>query len=93
MKASNPSSAPASPVAVTDQNIAADDVQLELPETGFCSVDLASPDLTGGGACCGGPASPDATACCALDEAKKREGEAGCGCSSPRATTAATPFN
>ncbi len=35
---------------------AANDVQLELPQTGVCSVDLASPDLTGGaGACCGGP--------------------------------------
>lgn len=60
---------------------AADDVQLELPETGVCSVDLASPDLTGGGgACCGGPPQADAGACCLLDEVKKREGEAGCGC-------------
>ena len=30
--------------------------------------------------CCGGPAKADATACCALDEQKKAEGEAGCGC-------------
>jgi hypothetical protein len=30
--------------------------------------------------CCGGPAKVDATACCALDEVKKAEGEAGCGC-------------
>lgn len=60
---------------------AADDVRLELPETGVCSVDLAGlgPD-TGAGACCGGPAREDASACCALDEARKQEGEAGCGC-------------
>ena len=32
------------------------------------------------GGCCGGPAKSDATACCALDETKKTEGLAGCGC-------------
>jgi hypothetical protein len=31
-------------------------------------------------ACCGGPAKADASACCVLDEQKKLEGEAGCGC-------------
>jgi thioredoxin reductase len=75
---------------------AADDVQLELPETGVCSVDRASPGLVGdddvdgsgnGGACCGGPAKADATACCVLDEVKKAEGEAGCGCGSKAAAT------
>jgi N-acetylglutamate synthase-like GNAT family acetyltransferase len=30
--------------------------------------------------CCGGPAKSDASACCVLDEQKKAEGEAGCGC-------------
>jgi N-acetylglutamate synthase-like GNAT family acetyltransferase len=30
--------------------------------------------------CCGGPAKVDASACCALDEQKKAQGEAGCGC-------------
>lgn len=59
---------------------AADDVQLELPETGVCSVDFASPDLKGTGGCCGGPAKADATACCVLDEVNEREGETGCGC-------------
>ena len=63
---------------------AADQVQLELPETGVCSV-----DLTGGGrgasvtasACCGGPAQVDAkTACCALDEVAKNQGRSGCRC-------------
>jgi hypothetical protein len=61
---------------------AADDVQLELPETGVCSSDLAG-DTGGGGSCCGGPAKEDASACCVLDEVKKQEGEAGCGCATP----------
>jgi thioredoxin reductase len=70
---------------------AADDVQLELPETGVCSVDLASPDLTGGGgACCGGPPKADASACCSLDEESKAEGKAGCGCGAPVAAPAPT---
>lgn len=70
---------------------AADDVRLELPETGVCSVDLAAPGLTGGGgACCGGPPKAAAgTACCALDEAKKAAGEGGCGCGTVRPRTAA----
>ena len=75
--------------ALAGDMTAADDVQLELPETGVCSVDLASPDLTGGsGACCGGPPKADATACCVLDEVKKSEGEAGCGCGTKRAPVA-----
>lgn len=41
--------------------------------------------------CCGGPAKADATACCALDEAKKAEGEKGCGCSDARPIPAAAP--
>lgn len=62
---------------------AADSVQLELPQTGVCSVDLASPsEAVQGGACCGGPAKADASACCAFDESKKAQGEAGCGCGS-----------
>jgi hypothetical protein len=48
-------------------------VELELPETGVCSVSRA-------GDCCGGPAKADAEACCAADEAAKAEGAAGCGC-------------
>ena len=70
---------------------AADDVQLELPETGVCSANLASPDPAGGGgACCGGPAKVDATACCVLDEASKAKGDAGCG-SGPTVPAAAVP--
>jgi len=41
--------------------------------------------------CCGGPAKADTTACCALDEAKKAEGAAGCGCAdAPPKSVAAT---
>jgi hypothetical protein len=70
---------------------AADDVQLELPETGVCSVDLASPPSRGAGAaCCGGPAKDDASACCALDESSKAEGRSGCGCGPKSISSAAT---
>ncbi|MGE0350552.1 FAD-dependent oxidoreductase [Hydrogenophaga sp.] len=65
---------------------AADDVQLELPQTGVCSVDLARPaPADTGAACCGGPAKADASACCALDESSKAEGKAGCGCGAKKA--------
>ena len=62
---------------------AADDVQLELPQTGVCSVDLGSPPpQVASTGCCGGPAKEDATACCALDESSKEQGKEGCGCGS-----------
>lgn len=60
---------------------AADDVQLELPETGVCSTDFALDAQVSAAACCGGPAKADASACCVLDEQKKAQGSAGCGCS------------
>ncbi len=63
---------------------AADDVQLELPETGVCSTDaVVGAEAAAASACCGGPAKDIAAACCALDEQKKAEGEAGCGCAAP----------
>ncbi|HUG25102.1 FAD-dependent oxidoreductase [Piscinibacter sp.] len=79
--------------AIVGDMAAADDVQLELPETGVCSTDLhagndAAVNTSGG--CCGGPALADASACCALDESKKAAGEPGCGCASP-APAAASP--
>jgi hypothetical protein len=58
---------------------AADDVQLELPETGVCATDFAQP---GAGACCGGPAIQDEGSCCVLDEVEKASGKSGCGCGS-----------
>ncbi len=61
---------------------AADDVQLELPQTGVCSTDFARDAAVAASTrgCCGGPPKSNASACCALDEVKKAEGEAGCGC-------------
>lgn len=56
----------------------ADDVQLELPETGVCSTRPVTGD--DGGACCGGPAPAAVDACCVLDAEKKAAGEKGCGC-------------
>lgn len=41
--------------------------------------------------CCGGPAKVDATACCALDEAKKASGESGCGCNDSTAAASKAP--
>jgi hypothetical protein len=52
-------------------------VELELPETGVCSV-----SRDGASDCCGGPAKADAEACCAADEAAKADDAAGCGCAS-----------
>jgi len=71
---------------------AADRVELDLPETGVCSIggsategiaDAAccgAPSTAAATGCCGGPAKADASACCALDEQKKAEGQSGCGC-------------
>jgi Pyridine nucleotide-disulphide oxidoreductase len=70
-------------VAALDGDLAAaDEVQLELPETGVCSVDLdaAGKDASAAAGCCGGPAKNNASACCVLDEEKKAAGETGCGC-------------
>ncbi len=65
---------------------AADDVQLELPQTGVCSTDLrpqgpdsSAPSASSAG-CCGGPPVVDATACCVRDEHAKRTSGQGCGC-------------
>lgn len=67
-------------VAALDDDLAvADRVELQLPETGVCSVTPATQAPVQAG-CCGGPAKADASACCALDEAKKAQGGSGCGC-------------
>jgi hypothetical protein len=70
---------------------AADRVELDLPETGVCSVNLGGAAADDASGCCGGPPKHTAAnACCALDEQKKAEGAAGCGCSATasRAATA-----
>ncbi|QNM96896.1 NAD(P)-binding protein [Chitinimonas koreensis] len=79
--------------ALAGDMAAADEVRLELPETGVCS---ASPALGSSGACCGAPAplrieEPAAAccggeapagvdACCALDAQARQAGRSGCGC-------------
>jgi hypothetical protein len=51
-------------------------VELVLPETGVCSVDVGSAP----GGCCGGPAPAAVDACCAADAVAKSAGKSGCGC-------------
>jgi len=77
--------------ALAGDTEAADRVELDLPETGVCSVGGSATEGLGEGAgCCGGPAQADASACCVLDEQKKAEGAAGCGCgTAPPAAAAA----
>ncbi|MGC4396541.1 NAD(P)-binding domain-containing protein [Hydrogenophaga crocea] len=64
---------------------AADDVRLELPQTGVCSTDLR-PQSSGAASaaaspgCCGGPPQVDTTACCVRDELAKVSTGRGCGC-------------
>ena len=66
---------------------AADDVRLELPQTGVCSTQFDE----AAGACCGGPPKARADACCVRDEAAKDEGKAGCGCGrAPKRAAAVT---
>lgn len=72
-------------------------VELVLPEIGVCSSRTSaeaapSGDPTDGvsgdaarGSCCGGPAPPEADACCARDAEVKSAGGAGCGCSTASA--------
>jgi len=62
-------------------HVAADKVELVLPETGICSTSsLKEPEAKN--ACCGGPARTDPNACCAEDETAKAQDKPGCGCSS-----------
>ncbi|MCW5593467.1 MAG: NAD(P)-binding domain-containing protein [Burkholderiales bacterium] len=71
----------------------ADDVQLELPQTGVCSTQFdeaagaccAKPETPveapiAASSCCGGPPKSRADACCVRDEVAKDEGKSGCGC-------------
>jgi thioredoxin reductase len=70
---------------------AADEVRLELPETGVCSTQFdeassgcCTPKVekpaAAKSACCGGPPKSRADACCAKDEKAKDAGKSGCGC-------------
>lgn len=57
---------------------AADNVQLELPETGVCSTRFDEASSSG---CWGGPPTKMREACCVKDELAKEAGASGCGCS------------
>jgi len=59
---------------------AADEVRLELPETGVCNTSFsgAASPAPSAAACCGGPAPAGSASCCALDAAEKAQGAAGC---------------
>lgn len=77
--------------AIAGDWVAANQVQLDLPQTGVCSVDLSEPptgQTTVASGCCGGPAVQDMSACCALDETEKAKGSEGCGCPPAAAPTA-----
>ena len=55
---------------------AAHRVELDLPETGVCSL----PGVVEESSCCGGPAPEDVDACCVRDMDAKAAGKEGCGC-------------
>jgi hypothetical protein len=65
--------------ALAGDLVAADDVQLVLPETGVCTTTF-SVDAGDGSGCCGGPAPAEADACCLADAIAKDTGKKGCGC-------------
>jgi thioredoxin reductase len=62
--------------AIAGDLVAADNVQLVLPETGICSTDNAA-EAAG---CCGGPAPVESKSCCVADVVAKSAGKEGCGC-------------
>ncbi|MER8459917.1 NAD(P)-binding domain-containing protein [Mesorhizobium sp. M0027] len=63
--------------AIAGDMVAADNVQLVLPETGVCTVPRIGIADTG---CCGGPAPVAVDACCVADAEAKAIGKSGCGC-------------
>jgi hypothetical protein len=76
--------------ALAGDMAAADDVQLELPETGVCTTQF---DEASSG-CCGGAPKEREDACCVADEVAKDAGGEGCGCGTspkPVAITVAKP--
>ncbi len=61
---------------LTGDEIAARRVELDLPETGVCSV--AGPAVAAS-SCCGGPAPPKVVSCCVADAESRSQGTGGCG--------------
>ncbi|GJE03340.1 FAD-dependent oxidoreductase [Methylobacterium isbiliense] len=74
--------------ALAGDLVAADAVQLVLPETGVCSTSRGAE--SGSGGCCGGPAPSGVDACCADDATAKATTVTGCGCSPTLAPEAKT---
>jgi hypothetical protein len=72
--------------ALAGDMASADDVQLELPETGVCSTGFAPEKAAA--ACCGGPAPEPEKACCVKDAKAKAAGKSGCGCGPAQETPA-----
>lgn len=66
--------------ALAGDLVAADDVQLDLPETGVCSTRQAYESQTVASGCCGGPAPEQLAVCCLADAQAKDKGQEGCGC-------------
>jgi thioredoxin reductase len=74
--------------AIAGDTVAADNVNLVLPETGICQTDFAeegdgccvAPPSAEAARCCGGPAVQVEDACCIADEVAKLDGRQGCGC-------------
>ncbi|MER8973606.1 MULTISPECIES: FAD-dependent oxidoreductase [unclassified Mesorhizobium] len=64
--------------AIAGDMVAADNVQLVLPETGVCTVPRIGVADKG---CCGGPAPAAVDACCVAGAKAKAVGKGGCGCS------------
>jgi hypothetical protein len=68
-------------VAALAGNLAeADDVQLELPETGVCSTRQVYDSEPAVAGCCGGPTPAPASACCLANAQARDAGAGGCGC-------------
>jgi thioredoxin reductase len=63
---------------IAGDRLAAERVELVLPETGVCT--RADVEI-GSAGCCGGPAPAGADACCAQDAEAKTVAKTGCGCS------------
>ena len=66
--------------ALAGDMVSADDVQLDLPQTGVCNTQMLAEVTRPAAGCCGGPAPRGLDACCALDASEKALGKTGCGC-------------
>jgi hypothetical protein len=75
--------------ALAGDSLAADDVQLELPETGVCSTRQAYDSEPAASGCCGGPAPEPSAGCCLADAQAKAAGKPGCGCAAQPASSSA----